>query len=482
MNAKSTHSRFRTGRRRFLKSSLALAASASLPRRVRAQDPETVLVVGAGLAGLSAAHRLKEAGKRIILIEARDVPGGRVRTLRNYFDDGLHAELGPNRVSDTHVYMLHWLSEFGLSLVPFAPSQGSPVIVVNGVRARVDSEAERERLSPGLNADERRLTPAGLLAKYIQGLPEDLGATDFEPSDPRWAEYDRLTWPQWLAARGASRAAIELMMLGGDSSTFSALFLLQQIMLHKTQGPYLKIEGGMDKLPLAIAEGLKDVTRYDCALLGLQHTVAKVRATCREGGRLTVIEADRAVLAIPFSTLRGVAIDPPFPADKAAAIRRLPYHEATRFLFQAKTRFWQSDGLTGGARSNGPADIWDTSYGQEGTRGIIANTTGNPMIEARLAALSEKERIAFGLSLTAPALPQLERELEKAYIQRWAADPYAMGAFTIFRPGQMTGWSRVMARQEGKVHFAGEHLSPWTGWMEGALFSGERAAEEVLQQ
>ena len=448
--------------------------------RARAQNAETILVVGAGMAGLSAAHRLKEGGKRVILIEARGVPGGRVRTLRNYFDDGLHAELGPNRVSDTHVYMLHWLSEFGLSLVPFAPSEGSPVIVVNGARARVDNEAERERLSSGLNADERRLTPAGLLAKYIAGLPEDLGASDFDASDPRWAEYDRVTWPEWLARRGASRAAIELMMLGGDSSTFSALFLLQQIMLHKTQGPYLKIEGGMDKLPFAIAEGLKDVARYNCSLVKLEHGAMRVRATCREGGRLSTIEADRAVLAIPFSTLRGVTIDPPFPADKSEAIRGIPYHEATRFLFQTKTRFWQAEGLTGGARSNGPADIWDTSYGQEGRRGIIANTTGNPMIEARLAALSEREQAAFGLQLTKQAFPQLEREFEKSYTQRWAADPYAMGAFTIFRPGQMTGWSQIMARPEGRVHFAGEHLSPWTGWMEGALFSGERAAEDIL--
>jgi monoamine oxidase len=478
MNAK----RSRPGRRQFLKGALVATAAAALPSRTRAQDSETVLVVGAGLAGLSAAHRLKEGGKRVILIEARDVPGGRVRTLRNYFDDGLHAELGPNRISDTHFYMLHWLNEFGLSLTPFAPSQGSPVIVVNGMRARVDNEAERERLSPGLNADERRLTPAGLLAKYIEGLPEDLGASDFDASDPRWAEYDRVTWPQWLAARGASSAAIELMMLGGDSSTFSALFLLQQIMLHKTQGPYLKIEGGMDRLPLAIGQGLKDATRYNCAVVKLEAGGRRIRATCREGGRLTVIEADRAVLAIPFSVLRGVTIDPPFPPNKAAAIRGLPYHEATRFLFQTTTRFWQAEGLTGGARSDGPADIWDTSYGQPGKRGIIANTTGNPEIEARLASLSEREQIAFGAGLTRPAFPQLTREMEKSYVQRWAGDSHARGAFTIFRPGQMTGWSRVMARPEGRVHIAGEHLSPWTGWMEGALFSGERVAEEILQQ
>jgi len=72
----------------------------------RAAAPETILVVGAGLAGLAARNRLREAGKTVIVIEGRAVPGGRVRTIRNYFDDGLYAEAGPNRISDTHFYML----------------------------------------------------------------------------------------------------------------------------------------------------------------------------------------------------------------------------------------------------------------------------------------------------------------------------------------------------------------------------------------
>jgi monoamine oxidase len=471
----------RSERRRFLKGALAAATLAAAPRRARAQTAETILVVGAGLAGLAAAHRLREGGKRVILVEARDAPGGRVRTIRNYFDDGLHAELGPNRISDTHVYVFHWLNEFGLSPVPFAPSDASPLIVLNGVRARADNEAERERLAADLHADEKRLTPAGLLVKYIEGVPEDLGSPDFDATDPRWLDYDRLTWPDWLRARGASESAIALMMLGGDSTTFSALFLLQQIMLHRAQGPYLKIEGGMDRLPLAIAGGLKNDIRYGCELVRLEHDGSGVRAICREGARMTAIAADRAVLAIPFSTLRRVAVDPPFSPEKSNAIAGLPYHEATRFLLQTRTRFWRAEGLSGSARTNGPADIWDTSYGQPGGRGIIANTTGNAGIDARLAAMTERQRVAFGVDLTKVAFPQLEREVEKVYVQRWVDEPYAKGAFTVFRPGQMTGWSAAMARPEGRIHFAGEHLSPWTGWMEGALWSGERTAQEILQ-
>jgi monoamine oxidase len=72
--------------------------------------------------------------------------------------------------------------------------------------------------------------------------------------------------------------------------------------------------------------------------------------------------------------------------------------------------------------------------------------------------------------------------MEKSTIQRWTEEPYARGAFVVFRPGQMTRWAAALSRGEGRVHFAGEHTAPWNGWMEGALWSGERVAQEILQQ
>src|SRR5215475_2205836 len=109
-------------RRTFLKRVAAGAALAAGGKAVAAPapKPETILVVGAGLSGLVAAYRLREAGKRVILIEARGEPGGRVRTLRNYFDDGIYGELGAARVAETHEYVFHWLSDLGLGLTPFA--------------------------------------------------------------------------------------------------------------------------------------------------------------------------------------------------------------------------------------------------------------------------------------------------------------------------------------------------------------------------
>ena len=473
-------------RRGFLQRAAAGAALAAGGKAVAAPAPapkvETILVVGAGLAGLVAAYRLREAGKRVILIEARAEPGGRVRTLRNYFDDGLYGELGAARVAETHEYVFHWLSDLGLGLTPFA-GPGSQIQVVNGTRFRADDEAARERFAPQLHANERKLSSQQLLLKYIEGVPEDLGSPDIDFSNPRWQPFDRVTWPDWLASRGASKAAIQLITLGGDSSQFSALFLLQQIMLHKDSHQYMKIEGGMDRLPRAIAMRLGATIRYGCELIRLDRSGSGVSATCKLNGAGTEkIAADRAVLAIPFSTLKRVQVDPPFSPAKTQTITGLTYHAATRFILQTKTRFWQAQGLTGGARTDGPADIWDMSQGQKGTRGLISLTTGNDSIELKLAPMDGNARRAFGAGLAKAAFPELDQELQKAFVHRWTGEPFARGAYTIFRPGQMTAWAKVLGRPEGKVHFAGEHITPWNGWMEGAIWSGERVAQEILQQ
>lgn len=237
----------------------------------------------------------------------------------------------------------------------------------------------------------------------------------------------------------------------------------------------------MDRLPRGIAASAGVPIRYNCRLTKLESTDREVRAYCLNGGHADVIAADRVVLALPYSMLRKIALDPPFSPERMQVIDRLTYFDATRFLLQTATRFWTTDGLNGSARTDGPADIWDMSFGQRGKTGLISLTTGDDRIEDELIKLPDTAQKAFGVRLAAAAFPGMTTtQTGKSFVQIWGEDPFAGGAFSVFKPGEMTAWAEIMGKSEGRVHFAGEHLSPWNGWMEGALWSGERVAQELI--
>ena len=201
-------------RRRFL---AALAAAPWLARSSRGEawqgrgssavDP--VVVVGAGLAGLRAADVLRHAGQRVMVIEAQSTPGGRVRTIRPPFRDGLYAEAGPIRIPSLHRTVIQLAREHRLGLVPFQSPNGSAVVTIAGVTARLPDDLGLATASLALKPDEAGLSQGALLQKYLGDLPSDIG----EVAPPagayaRWESVDRLTWPEWLESRGASPGAI----------------------------------------------------------------------------------------------------------------------------------------------------------------------------------------------------------------------------------------------------------------------------------
>jgi len=431
---------------------------------------------------MTAALRIRETGRRVVVLEARAVSGGRVRTIREPFDNGLYGEAGAARISDVHHFMLHWTNRFGLNLIPFSPDEGRTIFSMDGVLAFPDDPSAGERLSPGLHADEKYLTPAALANRYIEGLPENLGTTELDAAAfASWADLDRTTWPEWLAGRGASEAAVRLLTLGADSSGISALYVLRQIFLHRAGRTYLKIEGGMDRLTRALARELGDDIRYGCEAVSIEQTPWNVQVRFREAGELQSVEGARAVIAVPYTLLRNVTFDPVLPPEKSQIISAMIYRSSIRFLLQTNEPYWLDQGLSGAARTSAPCEIWDGSVGQLSVNGLLSVTAGGqPAMRERFAALSEEARLRLGVEMAEGAFPDLPEHYQKGFTQNWTEDPWSRGAFAVSSPGQMTRWGTTAWRPEGRLHFAGEHASPWPGWMEGALWSAERAVQEIL--
>lgn len=459
-------------RRRFLASLTApVLASVAHVRVARAQTENPIVIVGAGLAGLRAADLIRQAGRRVVVLEARDQAGGRVRTLRAPFSDGLHGEAGAARIADAHGRVLRLAGEARLSLMPFTPPSGAAVIASPLGRWRLPEGMGAAAAAFKLRSDERGIAPSALAQRYVGTLPPEM--KDARPPSAellhQWREYDSVTWPEWLESRGASPGAIALMTLGGDSRQLSALYVLRQMALLGGSNQFYKIEGGMHRLVQALMIRVAGTIRYNSAVTRVEQHRGGVAVGYLERGRGTSLAASHVIFTNPFSTVRYVSMQPALSDAKSRAIAELPHYPASRILLQTKTRFWEEQGLSGSARTSDPAELWDAAHDQNGSRGLLSVTAG------RALTLND------GVNLAARVFPGIRDGLDRGVAVPWSQEPWSRGAFAVFHPGQMTAWSSEMRRPEGRIHFGGEHTSAWSGWMEGALESGERAAAEALQ-
>jgi monoamine oxidase len=467
----------------------AVAASASSAPLQRKGPSKKVLVAGAGLAGLSAAYELMRAGHQVTVIEARDRPGGRVFTLRDAFSDGLYAEAGAESFGETHNFVHRYVKQFGLALMP-APSASRLTSLYYVKGQRVLNKRGGFKWPMQLPPEEQKMLPYDLARKYIEPAVKEIG----DPLAPGWPsreileKYDRVSMNQMLQRSGASPEAIALLQLGFSDSwdngtePDSALCLLRDEAIGQSPGNSQRIVGGNDQLPVELARALGDRIHYRAALVRIEQDRKQVTVTVAEGGgHRHKLSGDYLVCAIPFPVLRAIQVVPAFSAGKQRAIRELRYLSVARVFLQTKSRFWTASGLSGYAATDLPiGTAWDCSDGEPGSRGIMECYTSGA-VARRMAALAEPQRVRTAVENLESVFPGMRDSYEKAVCVSWDADPLTRGAFAWFKAGQMSDLLPHTASREGRVFFAGEHTSPWFGWMQGALQSGGRAAGEVDQ-
>ena len=454
----------------------------------RRDAPKKVIVAGAGLAGLVAAYELAQAGHQVTVLEARTRAGGRVHTLREPFSDGLYAEAGAIDIADTHDFTLKYVKLFALPLDPVPPSNVLSLYYIRGKRLKLLEDAPIE-WPLDLTPEERRLDLFGMMEKYIGSVLKELG----DPTAPDWPgdslkKYDQLTFAEFLRAQGASPAAVALLRAGyldlwGDGvDRASALGLLRdELLTSYTATEWYTIRGGNDQLPEAFAARLAENIRYGAQVVGIEHDARGVSTTFRQGGAPQTLAADHLVCTIPFSVLKHIEVSPPFSPDKRRAIEELPYTSVTRAFLQSRKKFWndESDVGAAGAATDLPMS-WarEVTFNQPGSRGILEAYMAGPHAR-RAATLPEDERIRFTLEQMEKVYPGIRENFERGTFTCWDEDEWARGGYAWFKPGQMSALLPYIGRAEGRVHFAGEHTSAWPGWMQGALASGHRAAQEI---
>ena len=447
--------------------------------------PQKIIVIGAGMAGLSAALQLVENGHDVTVLEARSRPGGRVFTIREPFADGLYAEGGAMQVFDSHGRVQRYIQQFGLETDPIHPAPGTSLIHVKGHRIEM-KPGERVAWPFELKDDERSLDVRGLGDKYV--TPAVIEVAEAEANDPMLRsleKYDRMTFAEFLRSRGASPNAVAIIAtglvsgLGDGADRVSALNLLREAAHRRARKDSFTIRGGTDRLPKALATRLADKIQYGTPVVRLEQSSTGVRVVALTAGTPQTFEGDRIVCTIPFSVLRRLEVAPALPRDKQAAVAQLKYTSVTRVFLQTRTRFWLAAGLSAYASTDLPVmGIYERAVNQPGTRGLIESYMAGAGAR-RAMAWNERERLTNTVDGMAKVYPQIRTEYEGGASKSWDDDEWSRGAYAWFEPGEMMSLMPVIARPEGRIHFAGEHASFQPGWMEGAVESAERVVREI---
>ena len=478
-------------RRDFLRQGLAAAAGAVVvgaqspsERLARRGEPKKVIVVGAGLAGLSAAYELTEAGHDVTVLEARTRPGGRVLTLREPFSDGLYAEAGAMFFPDTHAYTLSYAKEFGLQLDLFRRPSEWQLAYMRGRRVKY-KHGEPVAWPYELTDEERELGRPRMWAKFRPpSIFDELG----DPAAPGWVvpkKYDEVSFAELLRRNGASREAVAFLthgwgaLWGEGFESVSALAVLRDTWHQLGSEERYRIRGGNDLLPKALAARLAESIRYGTEVTRVEQDAGGVRLRARRAGEAETHAADYLVCAVPFSVLRRIEVSPPFSEGKRRAITELPYFSAARVSLQTRRKFWEDEGLSGFASTDlAFGEVFDMTANQAGRRGILQAYAGGQEAR-RIQALGEAERMRFVLGEMEKVFPGARENFEGGASKCWDEDPFARGASSWYRPGQMSELWPHVATPEGRVHFAGDHTSAWIRWTNGAFQSGQRAAKEI---
>ncbi|WP_310568899.1 FAD-dependent oxidoreductase [Gemmatimonas sp.] len=454
-------------------------------RGSKTTSTERVVVIGAGLAGLTCAWRLKAQGIAATVYEANTRLGGRCWSNRAGFGAQI-AEHGGELIDQGHTAIRHLAQELGLVLDNVLAAEA------NGTELQLWFDGAPYSYRQAV--EDLKAVWQPLKRDYVEaGYP-----TLYTQSTARGRELDALSIRDWIATRvpgGMSSRVGKLLDVaynieyGAESTDQAALNLVYllggvgqgQLRLFGPSNEKSKVRGGNDQLVARMAAGLSGQVETSRALIAVRATGS--RWTLDFDGGAPVL-ADRVVLALPFSVLRE-RVDiggANFPEVKRRAIAELGMGRNAKLALQFNTRHWRTLGGNGDSFSDrGYQATWEVTRAQPGAKGILVNYTGGNVTGAQSGRLSSALATEF-LTRIEPVMPGLTAAYTGvSTFDDWPRNPWSLGSYSYYRVGQYTRFAGAEGEVVGSCHFCGEHTSiDAQGYLEGAVESGERAAREIL--
>ncbi|XOV78322.1 MAG: flavin monoamine oxidase family protein [Aestuariibacter sp.] len=360
-----------------------------------AQSPKSIIILGAGAAGLVAGFELQRAGHDVLLLKARERVGGRIYTLREPFSDGLFAEAGASRIPSNHDVTLDYCQYFNLALSDFYPD----------------------------------------VHQYFYLQNESVQLFDAQ---------SHLAQPPWP---------------GGV-----------------TRGQFQKLSDGMETLPVALLNAYSGDVRFNSVVTSVSQHNSGVSVVTEAGEQYS---ADYLLCTVPLPVLNRIAFSPQLTQEKQQAIGGgYGYAQSSRLFSQCETRFWENDNLNGWGDSNFPEEVWHPNWDGGQNSGILQSYMRRDAA-LQFESLDADTQIASVHGRLRRVFPTLSEHLTSTIVHSWSNEIYSGAAFADPTATQRSTLHNHLGIAEGRVHFAGEHISDFHGWIQGALQSGIRAATEI---
>lgn len=473
-------------RRKFLKQASILGTGILLgPSLLKAGNFSTdkkIVIIGAGIAGLNAAHQLKKLGLQTTVYEAANRPGGRMYTLKNYFATNITTDIGGEFVDTTHKEIIALAKELNVDFYDLRTDKLVSKTFYFGGRSYTEEELG-EALKPFV----------GQMEKDIQSLPEIKNYTTCAVFE----KLDQQSIAGYLTKLGISGWLYDFIYVvltreyGIEASEQSALnFLImfdapasdnKNYELFGSDHEVFKIKGGSQHLTDTLAATMSSTIRLQHQLQSITQNKNNITLIFNQEGKKIIVEADYVVMTLPFSILRKIPFLAAMPIQKRKCIDELGYGNSCKFIIGFKDKTWHAAGKQGYTFTDEAFGCgWDSSQMQSDKESSFTvfggGKFGDEMNEQQQQKLS-KQYVA--------ALDTIYPGSAKAYSGKnikfcWAKSPVAKAGYSCFKTGQwstLAGWEAIPV---GNIHFAGEHTSiEFQGYMNGAAETGKMAAEQI---
>lgn len=472
----------------------AAEAATGSPIRARRRSVD-VVVVGAGLAGLSAARRLQQAGKSVLVLEARDRVGG--RTLNHDLGNGYHGDMGGTWIGPTQTAIAALAKEMHVHAFN-QPDNGKQVYYDGTTRLTYDDSTPVVGTAP---PDPAILPDVAAIVELIDTMAQEI-PVDRPWDAPHATEWDRQTLDTWIRAHTTNPKTMKVAsaafeaLLGCEARDVSLLYAVAYVATATDGSTYGTFERLIDTRGGAQAqrfvEGAQVISIRMAHKLGAGTVVlsAPVRRIEQDGHGVTVhadghtVRARHAVVAIPPTLAGRIVFDPPLPPSHDQLLQRVPAGSVIKINVVYDTPFWRDEGLTGQATSsNGPVKITFDNSPPSGRPGILVAFLEGAEARRFSRVSADARRDAVVRSLVGLFGERARHHVDYVELD-WSAEEWTRGCYGAHFPtGVWTQYGPALRVPVGRVHWAGaETATLWNGYMDGALQSGERAATEVLER